>query len=123
MNMPSKKNSPARAPRLRASVFRDSLVDVPVDNPFADFTCHIVEKYGSSTELNFYTKLLRPEWDHEIPACFHFAGLADKLRLTDEEVFTCRIVALSLAALLVEDGFYVDGKGEIAQRKRRKKSK
>lgn len=124
-----------RPARLRASVFLSAL-ELMFDGTVS-YTCHavsradgfepqVVSRDPAPPELAFYeTTFTPPEYPFQhIPPCFSRGGVSGQAGpITDAELYTTRIVALQLAALLVEDGFYVDARGELAQRRKRKPAK
>lgn len=137
--MSSKPKNPNKSPRLRASAFRKALRD-PMFNrengtSYDPYSCHAIARavpglcLGCETLKFYQTVFSATEPGNQLgrqypylPASFQSAcypGVAGSL--THEQLFSTRIIALSLAALLVEDGFYVDESGELAQRKPAKK--
>lgn len=114
-----------RPARLRASVFLSAIPAITKSRQ--SYTCHAVDHIANgrvpfdyptwlvhSPERFFYERALC----EFLPAGFNLMG-ANQCKW----LYTTRIVALQLAALLVEDGFYVNAKGELAQRRIRKPAK
>src|SRR5690242_10677272 len=107
--------STPKSPRLRASVFHEAARAQTPDRH--DFSCCRVEgetdRVGvrnQNDEVRFYERLFAAPAIDALPACFSAGGAVDGLPLAEEEIYTVRLIALTLAGLLVSEGFYLDAK-------------